>query len=142
MRDRNPSSAIQSLIGAGTLGTMAPEQEDYLINHSILLENAMAMRSVLGAGQGSQDLRTAISNTIPGPTTPSKAYGLKQLDALEKTIDRLERGVPSVPLKPLAGGSAPAGMITVQIPGNPPGHIPASARKQFLQDNPGAQVIE
>jgi hypothetical protein len=149
MRERDPRSAVSSLITSGDLGYMTPEQEDYLIAHSILAEQAMAMRTVLGAGQGSQDLRAAITNTFPGPTTPSKRYGLKQLDAFEKTIDRLERGIPNVPLKPMANGQgggnttpAPQGMIAVQIPGQPVGHIPASARKQFLAENPGAQVIE
>ena len=37
--------------------------------------------------------------------------------------------------------SAPQGMISVQIPGQPPGHIPANARAKFLQDNPGAKVL-
>lgn len=149
MRERDPRSAISSLITAGDLGTVTPEQEDYLIAHSILAEQAMAMRTVLGAGQGSQDLRAAITNTFPGPTTPSKRYGLKQLDAFEKTIDRLERGIPDVPLKNQRNGGgnnnpppAPQGMISVQIPGHPPGHIPTSAREQFLKDNPGAKVIE
>jgi hypothetical protein len=148
MRERDPRSAVSSLITGGDIGTMTPEQEDYLIAHSILAEQAMAMRTVLGAGQGSQDLRSAITATFPGPTTPTKAYGIKQLDAFEKTVDRLERGIPNVPLKDIRNGGgnnnptpAPQGMINVQIPGHPPGHIPASAKKQFLQDNPGAQVL-
>ncbi len=106
MRERDPRSAVSSLITAGDLGTVTPEQEDYLIAHSILAEQAMAMRTVLGAGQGSQDLRAAITNTFPGPTTPSKRYGLKQLDAFEKTIDRLERGIPNVPLKDQRNGGS------------------------------------
>jgi hypothetical protein len=105
MRERDSHSAVESLITSGTLGSLDPTQEDYLIAHSILAEQAMAMRTVLGAGQGSQDLRSAITATFPGPTTPSKAYGLKQLDAFENTINRLERGIPNVPLKPLAGGN-------------------------------------
>lgn len=145
MRERDPRSAVSSLITSGALGQLDPKQEDYLIAHSILAEQAMAMRTVLGAGQGSQDLRAAITNTFPGPTTPSKAYGLKQLDAFEQTINRLERGIPNVPLKSMGNGNnaapAPQGMINVQIPGHPPGQIPASSRQRFLQENPGAQVL-
>lgn len=36
---------------------------------------------------------------------------------------------------------APVGMIKVQIPGHPPGTIPAGARAQFLKDHPDAQVF-
>lgn len=36
----------------------------------------------------------------------------------------------------------PPGSITVQIPGQPPGHIPASALAKFKQDHPNAQVIQ
>lgn len=36
--------------------------------------------------------------------------------------------------------ASPDGMISVQIPGHPPGRIPASAKDKFLQDNPGATV--
>lgn len=39
------------------------------------------------------------------------------------------------------GASAGGGMITVQIPGHPPGHIPAAAKAKFLQENPNAQVL-
>ena len=37
--------------------------------------------------------------TIPGPATPNKAYASKQLDTFEKVLNRLERGVPKVPLR-------------------------------------------
>jgi len=104
LRSRDPRSATSTLISGEAARELSPEQQDYLINTALLVENAMAMRSVLGAGQGSEDLRSAVTATIPGPTTPTKAYGLKQLDQFEKVLDRLERGVPGVPLK----GTAPA----------------------------------
>jgi hypothetical protein len=60
-------------------------------------------------------------------------------------ISHAQRGLDSIDAGDIAqaqSAGAPTGMITVQIPGQPVGHIPASARKQFLQDNPGAKVIE
>lgn len=39
------------------------------------------------------------------------------------------------------GGNQPTGMINVQIPGHPPGQIPANQRNAFLKDNPGAKVL-
>jgi len=63
---------------------------------NFLTENAMAMRSVLGAGQGSEDLRNAIIRTLPGVMSPDKKYAQKQLDLFEKTLDRLKKGVPQM----------------------------------------------
>lgn len=94
----DPGGALTAAFRGGVLGTLAPQQQSYLVSLAQLKENAMAMRSVLGAGQGSDDLRAAISATIPGPRTPSKQYGLMQLNAFEKVLNRLEQGVPSVPL--------------------------------------------
>ena len=73
-------------------------QQNYVIDIFQLRENAMAMRSLLGSGQGSDDLRRAIVQTLPGPGTPSKGYAQQQLKRLNQTVDRLERGVPNVPL--------------------------------------------
>lgn len=114
LRSTDPKSAISSLINSAAGSAMSPEMQDYLINHATLIENAMAMRSVLGAGHGSDDMRAAISKTIPGPTTPNKAYAMKQLDQFEQTLNRVERGVPKVPLRTDAGQQSalpdPAGL--------------------------------
>ena len=59
----------------------------------------MAMRSVLGAGQGSEELRQAIMNTIPNVLTPNRKYAMNQLQLFENTLNRLMRGVPQVPLR-------------------------------------------
>ena len=98
MGGSDPASAIGAALRGGVLGNLSSEQQDYLINLSQLVENSMAMRSVLGAGQGSDDMRRAIRSTIPGPNTPSKDYALKQLDKFEAVLNRLERGIPQVPL--------------------------------------------
>lgn len=106
LRDRDPKSAVSQLIGGAAGAHLTPPQQEYLISLVQLHEQALAMRSVLGAGQGSDDLRAAILRTIPGPSTPNKAYAAKQLDAFEQTLNRLSRGVPSVPLK--GGNQAPS----------------------------------
>jgi hypothetical protein len=94
---------FRSFFQTGVGQTLTPEQQDYLIQLFQLRENAMAMRSVLGAGQGSDELRAAILRTVPGAATPSKQYAAKQLDAFEQTLDRLSRGIPNVPLRPMPG---------------------------------------
>lgn len=105
LRSRDPRGTINQLVSSGAIGSLTGPQQDYLINLTNLVENAMAMRSVLGAGQGSEDLRSAITATIPGPTTPTRDYALKQLDVFEKVINRLERGVPKVPLRTDTGNT-------------------------------------
>jgi hypothetical protein len=107
---KEPASALSAAIRGGVLGNLTPEQQDYLINHAQLVENAMAMRSVLGAGQGSEDMRSAIKATIPGPNTPSKAYAQKQLDKFETVLNRLEQGVPNVPLRQVGGKGSGASL--------------------------------
>jgi hypothetical protein len=114
MRADDPHAAIDQLIASGALGTLTPDQQDFLIATRQLSENAMAMRSILGAGQGSEDMRNAIRETLPTLLSPDKSFALRQLDAFDKTIARLHRGVPNVPLneKPFppagAGAGAPA----------------------------------
>ena len=78
---------------------LSPQQQQYVIDIFQLRENAMAMRTLLGGGQGSDELRRAIIATLPGAATPSADYAKMQLDRLNQTVDRLERGVPEVPLR-------------------------------------------
>lgn len=134
LKSRDPRSAISSLVGSEAAKTMTPQQQDYLINTALLTENAMAMRSVLGAGQGSEDLRSAITATIPGPTTPTKGYASKQLDAFEQVLDRLERGVPNVPLANGNGGKRSFGQLSLGATGK------ANNGGGFFDDVPGAVV--
>jgi hypothetical protein len=103
---REPSGALQAAFRGGVLGSLSPEQQEYLVNMAQLTENAMAMRSVLGAGQGSEDMRSAIKATLPGPRTPTKVYALNQLQKFEAVLNRLERGIPNVPLRNPGGQGA------------------------------------
>jgi hypothetical protein len=108
MRKGDPgaiSAFFQSAVGQ----TLTPDQQDYLIQLFQLREQAMAMRSVLGAGQGSDELRAAILQTIPNPATPTRGYAAKQLDAFEAVLNRLSRGIPKVPLRNTPGTQATGG---------------------------------
>jgi hypothetical protein len=112
----NPEQVLRQLFSSGALATLPPDQRAFMIATQQLAENAMAMRSILGAGQGSEDVRNAIRATLPSLLSPDRAYALAQLDAFDKTIARLHRGVPRVPLNttpfsvqsPEGGAAAPA----------------------------------
>lgn len=115
MRD-DPSGAllgstIQNLTTAGAKDAMNPQQRAQAIAINQAYENAYALRSVAGFGQGSDQLREAIRATLPGPSSPP-AYALQQLTAFDQQVDRLLRGVPNMPLRPAAGGSKPKGPIS------------------------------
>jgi hypothetical protein len=115
---KDPQGALSAALRGGVLGNLNQAQQTYLINLAQLTENAMAMRSVLGAGQGSEDLRAAIRATIPGPQTPTKKYALDQIGAFEGVLNRLEKGIPNVPLVQRgagAGGAGAAGGHVIQM---------------------------
>jgi hypothetical protein len=115
LTDRDPRSAVSALISGELLGSLTEDQQSYVQSIAQLTENAMAMRSVLGAGQGSEELRQAIMNTIPNVLTPNRKYAMNQLQLFENTLNRLMRGVPQVPLR---GGGNP------QPTAKPAGSVP------------------
>jgi hypothetical protein len=109
-RDTDPRSAFQTFL-TGSLGTqLNPQQQEAVQSLALLAENAMALRTVAGLGQGSEDLRNAIRQTIPSGKSPSKGYALGQLNKLEQVVGRLEKGVPGVINRPagVAGGGTVA----------------------------------
>ena len=99
LKSRDSKSALSTFMGSSVAKTLTPDQVDYITDIVQLKENAMAMRSVLGAGQGSDEMREAITATIPGAATADKAYAQKQLDKFDNQLARLNRGVPKIPLK-------------------------------------------
>ena len=82
-------------------------RDSYITNLAQLKENAMAMRQVLGAGQGSDEMRAAITATLPTPRTPTRAYASTALDKFEGQLNRLSRGLLNVPLSPEAQPPTP-----------------------------------
>jgi hypothetical protein len=102
MRADDPHASLDQLIASNALGSLTPDQQDFLVATRQLAENAMAMRSILGAGQGSDDVRHAITATLPSLLSPDRAFALKQLNAFDATINRLHRGVPNVKLNDTA----------------------------------------
>jgi hypothetical protein len=113
MRADDPHASLDQLIASSALGSLTAEQQDFLIATRQLAENAMAMRSILGAGQGSQDVRSAVRDTLPGLLSPDKSYALRQLNAFDATINRLHRGVPNIKLNEIP--MAPQGPKTQSL---------------------------
>ncbi len=108
LRSNDPHSAIDTLISSQFAKNLTPDQMQYVTDITQLHEQLLTMRSVLGAGQGSDELRAAIRATAPGAGTPTKEYGLVQLDKINKTIDRLAPYILKAnPRKDMGGAAAP-----------------------------------
>jgi hypothetical protein len=114
---------VDSLVRSG----ITEAQQDYVIQLFQLKENSMAMRSVLGAGQGSEDLRSAVTATLPSAGTPTRRYAEKQLAMFEAQLNRLARGVPKVPLREEAGKGGGGQEIKVQ-------HNPRTGQERYSTD--------
>jgi hypothetical protein len=129
MRADDPHASLDQLIAVAAIGDMPVDQQDFLIGVRQIAENGMVMRGLLGAGQGSDDVRNAIRATLPGLLTTDKSYALRQLDAFDQTLSRLHRGIPKVALRNDTGadGSStppqrPPSTLSPTAPGNrPPG---------------------
>ena len=87
------SQAIGNMARAGAKDHLSNEQQATAIAMQQAYENAYALRSVAGLGQGSDELRRAIRATLPGPTSP-KGYALNQLTAFDQQVSRLSRTTP------------------------------------------------
>lgn len=105
----DPSTTFQAYLQAIPRGSLDDRGQQFVSDLFNLREQAMAMRSVLGAGAGSEDMRRAILQTLPGVATPGQGFGEKQIDNLLAVLDRLERGVPNVPLTNRQGQSGAPG---------------------------------
>jgi hypothetical protein len=95
----DPAETVKTMISSGAMGNLTDEQGAYLRAIASLSENAMAMRSVAGLGQGSEDLRNAIRAVVPNAGTPNLKYLQGQLKLFRGTAQRLEKGVPGVVYK-------------------------------------------
>lgn len=92
-------SALNALLASSALANLTTDQFQFLVAARQLTENAMAMRSILGTGQSSDSVRAAIQATLPSLLSPDKQKALTQLDAFDKTLEQLSKGIPKVPLR-------------------------------------------
>ena len=119
LRDTDPHSSISTFLQSEAGQTLSEKQQDAVIALNSMAENVMLLRAVQGVGgAGSDMMRNALINLIPSGKTPSKGYAAKQLSTVQRTLDQLKTGVPTVgrqsnqpvggnkPAPPPAGASA------------------------------------
>ncbi|MHB8615505.1 MAG: hypothetical protein ACYC93_05480 [Candidatus Acidiferrales bacterium] len=81
-------------------------------------------------GTGVQDQIMNDPNLSPEEKQTAKNYAWRQLPAQKRAVITANRGGAANP--------SPAGMVSVQIPGHPVGHIPQANLQKFLKDHPDA----
>ncbi len=91
----DPTGALSNLIYGDFGKSLDPAQQQYLVDVLQLKEVSMGIRSLFGAGRG-EDVRRAISETLPSAGTFSKDYADKQLTSITGVLDRIEPGIPDV----------------------------------------------
>lgn len=83
--------ALGKFMQSNVASTLTPEQVDYITDVVQLKENAYALRTILGAGQGSDELRRAIADTLPGAFSPNRQFALTQLNKFDGQLQRLKK---------------------------------------------------
>jgi hypothetical protein len=105
-----------------------------------LRESAFALRSVSGMGQGSDMLRQAIANAIPGAATFSKKEAISALDKFDTQVNILRTGIPGKEITSSPKGQVGLGMATIHFKeGNDEWDIPSDKVKAFKMAHPNAR---
>ena len=97
MQSDSPGSAWQDFVRSGFATTLSDQQIEYVTTLASLQESAMAMRSIQGMGAGSDMLRRAITNMLPGPGVPSKQYAQQQMKMFAVEVNSLRTALPNLP---------------------------------------------
>ena len=99
LRSPNPASAWDAFFHSSVGEALTPDQADYATALASLNENAMALRSIQGMGQGSDQLRGAIHAMLPGAGTPNPQYAERQLNIIKAMMQTLKGGVAKTGIK-------------------------------------------
>jgi hypothetical protein len=110
MRSPDPNSAISTFMNSEAATTLSGPQSEYVQWLASLSESALNLATLSGQRGGSDKVRNAISNMLPGPGTPSAKYAKGQLSKLQTEYNALIKGVPSLgALDTTTGGPAASG---------------------------------
>lgn len=112
-------------------------QRMYVIDVFQYREQAMNLRAVAG-GSSAEDVRRAILLTLPG-ISPDTDWAESQINAVNAVLDRVERGIPTVKLKPEAHPSARGFQVPPDAPAAPKedGHILKVDGKEYAVSKGG-----
>jgi hypothetical protein len=114
LRAPDPASALSTFLNSEAATTLSDAQIEYITSLVSLQESAMSLRSIAGMGQGSDQLRHAITAMLPGAETPSKAYAQRQMKLFQGEVNQLKKSVPGL------GDTVPRGGTVGDMKSGPP----------------------
>lgn len=135
---QNPDK--QGFIGR-TLSTtaaknMSPNQAEFIRMYNQLVGTISGLGQLVRSGRATEATIERLKSELPNPVTTKDSADAKL------RLQRLLQEVNVAMQKGTFVGTEDEQMIRVQIPGQPPGSIPASAKEQFLKDHPDAKVLK
>lgn len=95
-RDPNPAILENEINTIAGTQQLTEPQQDFLVAMRQLNERAMSIRNLAGMGNASDQLRAAITATLPTVSSGSAAMMRKQLNQFQNFVDNLSSGIPNV----------------------------------------------
>jgi hypothetical protein len=144
MRSPDPNSAISTFMNSEAATTLSGPQAEYVQWLASLSESALNLATLSGQRGGSDKVRNAISNMLPGPGTPSAKYAKGQLSKLQTEYNALIKGVPSLgALDTTTGGGKTDNSGTISFTANGKTYnIPKDQVAAFKKDFPNATTVK
>lgn len=96
LRSEDPRSYWQELLKSNVADKMTDTQVDLVTGLISLDESALSLRSLGGMGQGSDQLRSAITRMLPGAGTPSGKYFKRQMELFGGEVRQLKSTLPGL----------------------------------------------
>ena len=129
-------STIKNFLATDIAKTLTPDEIEYVTAVKNLRESAFALRGISGMGQGSDMLRAAIADVVPGPRTPNKAYALSALNRFDTQVSVLKAGVPGLGAERKGEPTGPTKpYATYTLPNGEPGTIDTKEAHDEMKKN-------
>jgi hypothetical protein len=90
------SGAIHTWLQGSVASTMTEKQKEAVRSLEFLAEDALSLRNLMGLGQGSDMVRTAITGLLSSGKSADKSDMLARLDKFEQLVGNLKTGVAAV----------------------------------------------
>jgi hypothetical protein len=108
-------STIKNFLATDVAKTLTPDEISYVTSVKNLRESSFALRGISGMGQGSDMLRSAIADVIPGPRTPNKAFARSSLQRFNTQVAKLKEGVPGLGAEGIKQSPLPSDTSNIPI---------------------------
>ncbi len=87
---------LRTFLSSNIAKTLSKDEIEYITSIRNLRESSFSLRTIGGMGQGSDMLRNAIAEMIPGRRTPNKTMAFSAMNKFDMQVQKLEEGVPGI----------------------------------------------